>query len=276
MPLLDAARDAGALIMSYYRGTHAITRKEDASPVTDADHAADRLIVERLKALTPEVPIVSEEGEKPGMSASSRFWLVDPLDGTKGFIRGSGYFTVNIALIQNIQHSSPHRGEIKRGAGEAAHVPVSPHPYPPPTGEGIPILGVIFDPANDALYWGSAQGAFCQHKGGPVTPIHARTPKAGHEVALISHSHINQATQDYLNARGVTERVPCASSIKFCWLAEGKADVYPRFGPTMEWDTAAGHAILTAAGGKVTTPEGEPFVYGKKGFTNGSFVASGG
>jgi 3'(2'), 5'-bisphosphate nucleotidase len=213
-----------------------VDRKEDASPVTEADRAADRLIVASLKILTPELPIVSEEGEKPDVAGARHFWLVDPLDGTKSFIRGTGYFTVNIGLIEN----------------------------------GVPVLGVVYDPVNDRMYRGSEEGAFCNDK--PIRARPMRTPPT----AFISHSHINHATQDYLEARGVTERIPCASSIKFCFLAEGKADLYPRFGPTMEWDTAAGHAVLLAAGGKVVTPEGAPFTYGRAGFLNGSFIASGG
>jgi len=233
--LTEAAREAGKLIMRYYRGGHAVDRKEDASPVTEADRAADRLIVKALKALTPSFPIVSEEGEKPDVAGAQHFWLVDPLDGTKSFIRGTGYFTVNIGLIEN----------------------------------GSPVLGVVYDPASDVMYWGGETGAF---RDGRL--IRTRAVQEDRKVAFISHSHINHATEEYLAKRGVTDRIPCASSIKFCMLAEGKADLYPRFGPTMEWDTAAGHVILAAAGGRITTPEGEPFRYGKAGFLNGNFVAS--
>jgi 3'(2'), 5'-bisphosphate nucleotidase len=239
--LLDTAREAGALIMSHYRMGHAVARKDDASPVTEADRAADRLIVARLRQLAPSFPTVSEEGEKPDVAGVKHFWLVDPLDGTKSFIRGTGCFTVNIGLIEH----------------------------------GVPVLGIVYDPVADAMYWGTASGAFCAHRGGAATPICARAPQEGRQAAFISHSHLNRATEDYLVTRAIEERIPCASSIKFCFLAEGKADLYPRFGPTMEWDTAAGHAVLTAAGGRVVTPEGEPFLYGKAGFLNGNFVASG-
>jgi 3'(2'), 5'-bisphosphate nucleotidase len=239
--LLKTAREAGALILGYYKGGHTVDRKEDASPVTEADRAADRLIVAALKGLAPEIPVVSEEGEQAEVSGAETFWLVDPIDGTKSFIRGTGSFTVNIALVEN----------------------------------HIPVLGVIYDPVQDALYWGSEAGAFRERAGKCAEPIHTRTAGSGPKTAYISHSHINKATEDYLAMVGVQERIPCTSSIKFCFLAEGKADLYPRFGPTMEWDTAAGHAILAAAGGSITTTDGEPFLYGKPGFLNENFVASG-
>lgn len=238
--VIDLARNAGIAIMEHYRTDGQVYEKQDASPVTDADRIADYMIVEGLKKITPDLPVVSEEGGKPDVTGSRYFWLVDPLDGTKSFIRGNGYFTVNIALIE---------------------------------GRDNPVLGVIYEPVNRIMYYGSADGAFKEYEGN-VMPIHTKT-KPSPEVAFVSHSHLNQATQDYLTQQRITVRVPCASSIKFCFLAEGKADVYPRFGPTMEWDIAAGHAILAAAGGKVTTPEGEPFQYGKEGFLNGNFLAVG-
>ena len=172
--------------------------------------------------------MVSEEGEKPDVSQAEYFWLVDPLDGTKSFIRGNGYFTVNIGLINQ---------------------------------DRTPIIGVIYDPVNKISYCGSKEGAFKKEN----DVIERLRPEKSQIIkAFISHSHINQATEDYLASKEIKERIPCASSIKFCFLAEGKADIYPRFAPTMEWDTAAGHAILLASGGKITTPEGEIFLYGKK------------
>jgi 3'(2'), 5'-bisphosphate nucleotidase len=231
------AREAGALIMQHYQGGGVVSRKDDASPVTEADRAADRLIVAGLASLIPGCPVVSEEGEKPDVAKAEYFWLVDPLDGTKSFIRGSGYFTVNIALVDRSR---------------------------------VPVLGVIYDPVHKVMYWGG-QGKAMRDG----TEIHCRAKPAQGLTAIISHSHINQATEDYLAMQPIAERIPCASSIKFCWLAEGRADIYPRFGPTSEWDTAAGHAILIAAGGSVTMPEGTPFLYGKAGFRNGHFVARG-
>lgn len=234
------ARAAGELVMRHCKTDGTVTRKADASPVTEADRAADRLIVTGLKTLTPAVVTVSEEGDKPDVSGKEYFWLIDPLDGTKSFIRGSGYFTVNIALIRR----------------------------------KVPVLGIIYDPANNAMYGGMENSAFCE-QGDAAKPIRVRTPGTA-LTALVSHSHLNKVTEDYLAAHNIHERIPCASSIKFCWLAEGKADLYPRFGPTMEWDTAAGHAILLAAGGRMMTADGKPFLYGKPGFANGDFIASGG
>lgn len=235
----DIACTAGSAIMSYYKADNIIYKKDDASPVTEADREADRIIVARLKAMAPDIPAVSEEGEKPDVSKTEYFWLVDPLDGTKSFIRGNGYFTVNIGLIKDRKN---------------------------------PVLGVIYDPVNNSLYYGSENGAF-RKKNGITEQIHVRK-RYNPMTAFISHSHINKATEDYLSANQISERIPCASSIKLCFLAEGKADIYPRFGTTMEWDIAAGHAILAAAGGKLIRPDGQPFVYGKDNFVNGNFIAS--
>ncbi len=237
--LVNIAREAGELIMTHYQNNEEIYRKLDASPVTEADRAADRFIVEKIKTISEEYPIVSEEGNKPDVSRASVFWLIDPLDGTKSFIRGSGYFTVNIGLIEN----------------------------------NVPILGIIYDPVSKTMYWGTEKGAFREHNG-VINPIHVRK-KHTSQTAFVSHTHTNKATEEYLTKNEITERTPCASSIKFCFLAEGKADIYPRFGPTMEWDTAAGHAILGAAGGSVTKPDGSPFLYGKENFLNGNFLAKG-
>lgn len=235
--IIDTARTAGVAIMGYYKTGSIIYKKEDSTPVTEADREADKIISERLKSLA-NFPVVSEEGEKPDISNTECFWLVDPLDGTKSFIRSSGYFTVNIGLIKN----------------------------------KTPVLGVIYDPANRVMYYGSSKGAFREHNGVTET-IHIR-PKQAPMTALVSHSHINEATKNYLAERQISKNIPCASSIKFCFLAEGQADIYPRFGETMEWDTAAGHAILLAAGGAVNTPQGTPLLYGKQGFLNGHFIAS--
>ena len=172
---------------------HHLSPKPTTSPIAISSR--------RSKKLTPDWPIVSEEGEKPDVTGVEYFWLVDPLDGTKSFVRGEGYFTVNIGLI---------------------HL-------------GRPVLGVIYDPAGETLYAGCEEGAFRKDGAADIQPIRASGKKPARS-ALISHSHINRATEDYLNTQGITERIPCASSIKFCWLAEGRADIYPRFGPTMEWD----------------------------------------
>ena len=240
LPAVEIAREAGRIIMGHYRSGDTVDRKEDASPVTEADRAADRYIVEKLKVLAPSILSVSEEGAKPAVANADYFWLIDPLDGTKSFIRGKGYFTVNIGLIRGVDKT--------------------------------PVMGVIYDPVNDKMYYGSGKGAF-RNTQGHIEQIYGRKNE-GAPVAIVSHSHLDEATEEYLRTHNISERIPCASSIKFCWLAEGKGSVYPRFGPTMEWDTAAGHAILAAAGGTMLTPEGKPFLYGKPNFLNGNFVAS--
>lgn len=243
-PVCHLACEAGEKIMGYYgQESLAAEQKADNSPVTAADLAAHHHIVEILSHLTPDVPIVSEENNhQPDLSAHESFWLVDPLDGTKSFIRGTGEFTVNIALIE------------KR----------------------VPVFGVIYIPAKNRLFYGSADlGAFKHEPDDYPRKICARVqPEEGVSV-VVSHSHLTPETEDFLRQVTVADRVSAASSLKFCVVAEGKADLYPRFGRTMEWDTAAGHAILLAAGGQVLTPEGTPLFYGKTDFANGYFIASG-
>jgi len=238
--LCEIARQAGGLIMPYYHTNIEVITKSDASPVTIADKAADACIIEHIRRLTPEILIVSEEGEQPDVAGADYFWLIDPLDGTRSFIRGSGYFTVNIGLI----------GKNRQ-----------------------PVLGVIYEPVGKTLYYGSRQGAFKQ-EAGITTPIRVtNNPKP--DSAYLSHTHADSKTESWLQQHHIEQRFPCASSIKFCFVAEGKADAYPRFGATMEWDTAAGHAILNAAGGKVLNPDGTDFAYQKAWFRNGSFIACG-
>jgi len=205
LPELHAvSRDAGKLIMGYYKTGLTGEDKDDGirvSKVTVADREADALIVAVLKRLTPDIPIVSEEGEKPDVSGHSRFWLVDALDGTKGFIRGDGAFTVNIALIEDKK----------------------------------PVLGVIYDPVAKTLYWGArGEGAFRQQGDEAAAPIRGRTPVKDKLAGIVSHTFLSKAEVKYLDDHGIKERLPCASSIKFCYLAEGKADLYPRGGRTME------------------------------------------
>ena len=236
--VIAIAKQAGMLIMQHYHKNTVVEKKGDSSPVTEADREADRFIVRELNRITPEIPTVSEEGQKPEVAGAPYFWLIDPLDGTKSFIRGTGYFTVNIALIHN---------------------------------ENEPLLGVIYEPVAKTLYYGSNAGAFKEEYG--QTKSITMRPCSPSLTAIVSHSHLDAKTEHYLQENHITDTIPCASSIKFCFLAEGKADVYPRFGPTMEWDIAAGHAILKAAGGRVLTPEGEEMGYGKQGFLNGNFIA---
>ncbi len=243
--LIAVAREAGAAILTVYSRDFQATQKADRSPVTEADTAAEALIVAALAELAPGVPVVAEEqcashGVPP--TAPDRFFLVDPLDGTKEFIARNGEFTVNIALIEH----------------------------------GRPVLGVVYLPVPDTCYAG-ADGVAERLIGDDAAEriVARRTPDDG-LVMAISRSHadgeIARAKERGLN---VTGTIVAGSSLKFCRLAEGAADLYPRFGTTMEWDTAAGQAVLEAAGGTVETVDGQPLRYGKAGFQNPHFIAYG-
>jgi 3'(2'), 5'-bisphosphate nucleotidase len=242
--LLPIARAAGAEILEVYATDFGIRDKSDASPVTDADERAEALILRELSALTPEIPIVSEEAAEAGLvpEAGSRFWLVDPLDGTKEFISRNGEFTTNIALID----------------------------------QGRPVLGVVLVPAQDRLFGGAGGvGAFVEDESGRRS-IACRTPPAAGLTIVSSRSHGDAAALDaFLDGRPVAAAVTAGSSLKFCLVASGEADLYPRLGRTMEWDTAAGHAVLDAAGGRVSDVSGTELGYGKPGFENPHFVAQG-
>ena len=239
------ALSAGTTILEIYAQPFAVQQKADASPVTLADQLAEAAIVEALTKATPDIPIIAEElaaaGHLPA-AAPARFWLVDPLDGTKEFIRRNGEFTVNIALIEN----------------------------------GKPCLGIVHAPAQGVTYWGDAGGARRQR--GRETPqaIAVRAVPPTGAVVVHSRSHADETQLDrYVAAVPQAERRVSGSSIKFCLIAAGEADLYPRFGRTMEWDTAAGQAVLEAAGGAVATRDGRPLRYGKSGFENPDFVARG-
>jgi 3'(2'), 5'-bisphosphate nucleotidase len=235
--IIGLARQAGKIILGYYNSDYDIETKTDDSPVTQADIAADKFIVAGLQEIAPNIPIISEEGNKDLPAGATRYWLVDPLDGTKGFISKTGQFTVNIGLIE----------------------------------DGKPTLGVIYIPTEDKMYWGSALGAFLDG-----APISCRQSEADGLVVVASKSHRDAQTDAYVQHLNVKKFVPAASSLKFCMLAEGEADLYPRYGTTMEWDVAAGHAILLAAGGAMTNPDGSEFQYGKPEWRNsGGFVARG-
>ena len=240
-----AALRAGAAILDVYAQPFAVERKADASPVTRADELAEAIILEALRRATPTIPIVAEElcaADGIPTSAPERFWLVDPLDGTKEFIAGNGEFTVNIALIDKMR----------------------------------PVLGIVLAPAQDVAYWAVDGRAWRQRGIAAAEPIAARSvPEAG-AVILHSRSHADAAKLDaYAAALPDCRRLVAGSSIKFCLLAAGEADLYPRFGRTMEWDTAAGQAVLEAAGGSVTTLDGMRLGYGKPGFENPDFIARG-
>ena len=242
------ARRAGAAILEVYnRPDFGVETKEDNSPLTEADRRSHEVIDAGLRALTPDIPILSEEGRDIPYAERQqwqRFWLVDPLDGTKEFIKRNGEFTVNIALIDR----------------------------------GRPVLGVIYAPALDILYFGElGSEAWKQDAAGAVTPLRVRQPAQGEGHAVVkSRSHPSGELAAFLETIEVADSVPVGSSLKFCVVAEGRATLYPRFGPTMEWDTGAGQAIVEAAGGRVVTVEdrNQPLPYNKENLLNGFFIVS--
>ncbi len=249
--LLAAAVAAGRATLEIYRSGFTVTQKADQSPVTAADHASEKIILEHLARIAPAVPVVAEEAVAAGSMprVGEEFFLVDPLDGTKEFIHRRGDFTVNIALIRR----------------------------------RMPAIGIVYAPVSGALYAGNvaAGRAFrCAHPAdaataGPRELLRVRPVPAAGVTAVVSRSHSTPDTDAYLQHYTISDRVSVGSSLKFCLVAAGEADLYPRLGTTMEWDTAAGHAVLAAAGGKVLAPGGEPLTYGKPGFRNSFFIASG-
>jgi 3'(2'), 5'-bisphosphate nucleotidase len=237
------AREAGAAILDVYSRDFEVRDKADASPVTEADLLAEALIVPALSRLTTNVPVISEEAHAQGLSpaAGRRFWLVDPLDGTKEFVSRNGEFTVNIALVE----------------------------------AGRPVLGAVLAPAIGTLYAGTEGAGAYVEDGAGRRPISCRRARAEGLVVVSSRSHGDaEALDRFLAGRRVASSVTAGSSLKFCLVAKGEADLYPRLGRTMEWDTAAGHAVLAAAGGRVTDLSGAELLYGKPGFSNPHFVAS--
>ncbi|MFD2207650.1 3'(2'),5'-bisphosphate nucleotidase CysQ [Kiloniella antarctica] len=248
--LLIIAERAGNIIMEIYNRPEGILveNKSDSSPVTEADKAAEAFILGALNTLTPDIPVISEEaaseGEIPDLGSDpdhSLFWLVDPVDGTKEFISKNGEFTVNIGLIEN----------------------------------GVPVAGVVHAPAK-GLTWVSAEMCVFFEKGyEPIVAQVRNIPAEGATVVASRRHGDNDDLKAFLDTRKVYEQISAGSSLKICLIAAGRADLYPRFGPTMEWDTAAAHAVLLAAGGHLSDPDGDPLTYGKFGFKNPYFVAEG-
>lgn len=243
--LIPTALAAGAVEMRYYKAGTEVIDKADGSPVTLADQEAEKLIFSELEKIAPGIPVVGEEavaaGSIPDIS-SGTFFLVDPLDGTKEFITGGGDFTVNIALLHDF----------------------------------VPVMGVIYAPVSDTLYYGAEGKAFMRVGSGPERKISVRTVPAEGLTVVASKRHGDpERLAEFLKGRQVAELINRSSSLKFCVLAAGEADFYPRLGPTSEWDTAAGDAILRAAGGRVATLAGDPLPYGKAGkkFLNPEFMA---
>ncbi|MDG4646977.1 3'(2'),5'-bisphosphate nucleotidase CysQ [Roseibacterium sp. SDUM158017] len=239
---------AGEKIMEIYGSDEfAVRAKSDESPVTEADEAADALISARLRAAYPDIALVTEEqADSHGMTAST-FLIVDPLDGTKEFVKRRGDFTVNIALVE----------------------------------DGVPVRGVVYAPARNRLFYTRGDGTSVEERGpfdpdtpGEASPISVRKPDNSALFVVASASHRDAATDAYIAAYDVADMKSAGSSLKFCLVATGEADLYPRLGRTMEWDTAAGDAVLRGAGGQVVRFEDHaPFTYGKPGFANGFFIA---
>ncbi|MFD1198394.1 3'(2'),5'-bisphosphate nucleotidase CysQ [Brucella gallinifaecis] len=252
--LEDTVLEAGRVIMRYYVDGCAVYSKEDHSPVTQADQAAEAIILAALAAIAPDIPVVAEEEAAAGRLPTRlgrHFFLVDPLDGTREFLLRNGDFTVNIALIE----------------------------------DGIPVLGLVYAPARNLLYVGDREAAqevatSADHQITSRRPITARIAPP-EKVVVCSRSHLTPETEKFLKRNHSGKCVSVGSSLKFCMIARGEADLYPRFGPTMEWDTAAGDAVLRAAGGMTTTLDAKPIIYGArfdstvKGFSNPEFVAFG-
>lgn len=246
---------AGAAIMNHYGNDVEVRRKDDESPVTAADHDAERIILAGLKRLAPGIPVVSEEEAAAGRipEIGDRFFLVDPLDGTREFLNRNGEFTVNIALIS----------------------------------KGEPVAGCVYAPAKNRMFFAAGPGAAFEQDvvpdaagedgGAEIRRIESRIPDADGLVIVASRSHRDHKTDEYLNHYNVKEFLAAGSSLKFCLIAAGEADLYPRHGRTMEWDTAAGHAVLNGAGGSVKRLDGKPLLYGKTedGLANPFFVATG-
>lgn len=241
------ALEGGAAIMAVYEGGDlGVEMKDDDSPVTAADRAADAVISAGLRAAFPDILLITEEQAATHEEAAARFLIVDPLDGTKEFVRRRGDFTVNIALVE----------------------------------DGVPVRGVVYAPAKGRLFYTGADGVSVEETGdhdparpGPTTPI--RVAEASGPLNVVaSKSHRDAATDDYIARYDVAETVSAGSSLKFCLVATGEAHLYPRLGRTMEWDTAAGDAVLRGAGGRVVRLEDHaPLIYGKRGYANPFFVA---
>lgn len=242
------ALEAGDKIMEIYNSDDFDVKvKSDSSPVTDADEAADALISAGLRAAFPDVALVTEEQSASHDITAKTFLIVDPLDGTKEFIKRRGDFTVNIALVE----------------------------------DGVPTRGVVYAPAKERMFFTLADGSTVEEDGpfdktapGVTRPIRVSSPDNGALMVVASKSHRDQATDDYIGKYQVKDMRSAGSSLKFCLVATGEADLYPRVGRTMEWDTAAGHAVLTGAGGGVVRfDDHTPLLYGKDGFANPFFIA---
>ncbi|HEX2582272.1 MAG TPA: 3'(2'),5'-bisphosphate nucleotidase CysQ [Dongiaceae bacterium] len=241
IPIVEAA---GRAILAIYETAFAVRHKDDCSPVTEADHAAEAIIVQALGEMAPDIPTIAEEATQlTGLptQAPDRFWLVDPLDGTKEFLKRNGEFTVNIGLVEDCRATA----------------------------------GIIHIPVSQETFWTEGGQAWRARPNERPLPVEARQlPQAG-ATLLGSRSHGGDEIAALFGPLKIAERKAAGSSLKFCRLAEGAADLYPRLKPTMEWDSAAGQAILEAAKGSVRLLDGSPLRYGKPGFLNPNFIARG-
>lgn len=236
-------RSAGEAVLEVYRSAFAVTTKEDRTPLTLADQKSHAILAEGLRRIAPEIPVLSEEGAEIPYEKRRhwhRFWLVDPLDGTKEFIKRNGEFTINVALIE----------------------------------EGRPVLGLVLVPDQDRLFIGDGgNGCVEKHRGG-MKRLRIQTPDPAQPfVVVATRSHPTPAMESFFRHLPPHERLPRGSALKFCAVAAGEAHCYPRFGPTWEWDTGAGHAVVEAAGGVVVDPQGKPLRYNKPDLVNGYFLA---
>lgn len=242
--VIKVADEASEKVLHIYQSDFKVNYKDDKSPITAADVASHEVIVHGLRRISRDIPILSEESAAAPWEERQhwhRFWLIDPIDGTRDFTQRSGEFTVNIALIEG----------------------------------GEPVLGVVTAPALKEAYWGvSGEGAYKRDRTGRTHQIRVAEPKETLRV-VASKNHLNAETKTFIDALGTHETVQAGSSLKFCRIAEGHADIYPRMGPTSEWDTAAAHAVLLAAGGKVQSTDGYPLLYGKEDVLNPNFIAAG-
>jgi 3'(2'), 5'-bisphosphate nucleotidase len=244
--VIALAQDAAAAILGIYDSEFAVEHKDDDSPLTAADLAAHRCIVEGLGRITPEIPVLSEESAHEVETATRRgwrrLWIVDPLDGTREFVKRNGEFSVNIALVE----------------------------------DGVAVFGVVQAPVTGVVWHGGAGLGAWRREHGYDTPLRVRAPAGAPLRVAASRSHRDARTQAFIDRMGEVETLGLGSSLKFCRIAEGGLDVYPRFGPTSEWDTAAGQCVLEGAGGAVVDPQGRPFRYNQRDrVLNGDFIAVG-
>ncbi len=236
--ILNIAFLAGKSILDIKEKKINVNFKNDNSPVTNADKLANEIITTKLDLLAPNIEIISEENKNNNLINKDYFWLIDPLDGTREFINGSDEYTVNIALINKSK----------------------------------PIFGLIHAPSKNLTYFTKKNHSYMLYENNSEKKIRTSSNKPNYKIALMSNSHSNKDTDDYIKNKKIPTLKKVGSSLKFCLIAEGNADIYPRFGRTMEWDTAAGQAIVESAGGKVEQLNGKPLIYGKENFVNPPFI----